>query len=491
MINRVTETIKFNMMTNNMFNIQREYGELMEKLSTQKTINRPSDDPIGTNDILDSRTAINAIQQYKTNITDADISLSITETALSSIRKVIADAVAIAISETGSGAEETMDISAATVSALIDEALSLMNTKNGDSYLFAGSSTDMQPFSTTYRSASIGTAVSATTNAFNGTVASGGTYSGAENKSYAIQIVTGGTLATAQYQISQDGGRTWGVTQTDLSAVNTPLGDGITMTFTSGTVDLAVGDFFTISGNMGGYYNGNDDNMTVLIGKNNMLAYNITGPDAFVGNSASATVATGGILLSDDTIVLTRGASNWSLTSNTNYPAMNIILPQTAGTINIDADGDTDVDITLSLSGEWNPDDTATFTITGSPTAPALSAVSVQGTGTVDLLGTLITLKDALSAHNMDLIGAQIERLQTLETQVLQSETLTGAKRSSLQLASSNHDTFNLQITNMLADIENADLTKLITAFQMKQIAMQASYSMASKIGEMTIMDYI
>ena len=49
----------------------------------------------------------------------------------------------------------------------------------------------------------------------------------------------------------------------------------------------------------------------------------------------------------------------------------------------------------------------------------------------------------------------------------------------------------NLQITNMLADIENADLTKLITEFQMKQIAMQASYSMASQIGKLTILDYI
>lgn len=295
MIHRMTENIKFNMLTNNMLNIQREYGDLMEKLSTQKMINRPSDDPVGTNDILDARTAINAIQQYQTNITDADISLSITETALSSIRKIVSDALSIAISEAGTGSAETMAISAQTVSSLIDEALSLMNTKNGDSYIFAGSSTDTQPY----------------------------------------------------------------------------------------TYDSATG----VSS-----YSGNNDQMQVLIGTNNKIVYNITGTEAFAG------------------------------------------------------------------------------------------------TGVLD---TLNALKDALTLNDMSLISDQIDPLQALENRVLQSETLAGAKMSSLELTSSNHDKLKLEITNILADVENANLEKLITAFQMKQIAMQASYNMAAKIGEMTIMDYI
>ena len=51
--------------------------------------------------------------------------------------------------------------------------------------------------------------------------------------------------------------------------------------------------------------------------------------------------------------------------------------------------------------------------------------------------------------------------------------------------------TLKLELTNMVADVENAQMASLITAFQMKQIAMQASYSMAAKISEMTIMSYI
>ena len=160
------------------------------------------------------------------------------------------------------------------------------------------------------------------------------------------------------------------------------------------------------------------------------------------------------------------------------------ILSQNDSMITLDADGDTDADITLSLSGEWHSGDTTTFVITGSAVSPAISAVSVQGTEKVDLLGTLLALKNALSSHNTDLIRAQTDSLQTLVTQVLQAETLAGARMSSLAMTSGNHDKLKLEITNMLADIENANLETLITAFQMKQIAMQASYNMAAKSGK-------
>lgn len=491
MINRVSENIKFTMINNSMSTIQSQYGELMEKISTQKNINRPSDDPIGTNDVLDYRTAKYAIEQYQTNITNADISLSIAETDLSAVKDLIAKAKDIAISESGAGGStQTMDTSAAYVSSLIDEALSLMNTKQGDSYLFAGSNTNVAPFSTTYSPASIGTAAVASTNTFDGTVTASGAYTATENKTYAVKI-TGGTLAAANYQVSSDGGKSWtagGVV--DLSVPATiSVGDGISLNFTAGT-NLTTGDVFTVNGYTGGYYQGNNDNMTVPIGKDNNFVYNISGADAFTGPVASASVVgAGAALTANDTIVLTRGASSWSLTSNPNYPAMNI-TSQTASAVNIDADGDSVADITLSLSGKWNQNDTTTFTVTAGAT-PALSAVSVLGDGTVDLIGTLKTLKDALTSHNTDLISAQSTRLQTLETQVLTYETQAGSKREFLQITTDNHNTMNLQITNMLADIENADQTKLIVEFQMKQIALQASYEMASKIGKMTILDYI
>ncbi|MFM9797391.1 flagellin, partial [Streptomyces turgidiscabies] len=76
----------------------------MEQLSTQKQINRPSDNPIGINDILDYRTSLTSIAQYKTNIKDADISLTLAGTNLSGLRKIAEQVRAIAVEESGAGA---------------------------------------------------------------------------------------------------------------------------------------------------------------------------------------------------------------------------------------------------------------------------------------------------------------------------------------------------------------------------------------------------
>ena len=295
MIQRITENIKFSMLTTNMLNIQREYSDLMEKLSTQKMINRPSDDPVATNTILDSRTALNAINQYNSNITDAQIALSINTSALSSVKKIIAEAVTIAISEAGTGSAETMAISAGRIQAMIDEAMTLMNTKNGDSYIFAGSRLDTTPYT------------------FN--------------------------VVSREFE-----------------------------------------------------YHGDNAQLNVLVGNGNAFADNITGVEAFGG---------------------------------------------------------------------------------------------------ADVLNALLALRTALQTNDADAVNTQIDVLRPLESRVLQAETSAGAKISSLELIRGNHDNLKLEITNMLADVENAQMASLITAFQMKQIAMQASYSMAAKISEMTIMSYI
>ena len=495
MINRVTENIKYNMITNNLMTTVSKYGDLMEKLSTQKNINRPSDNPVGMNDVLDFRTAITAIAQYQTNITDADIWLKMTDTNLSGLYKVMENAKMIAITESSAGADpQTRQASVQAVSALIDEALTLLNAKSGENYIFGGSQTDRPPFSATVRPPAVGAAWAATTNAFNGTVASGGAYTGTENKSYAVRIVEGGALDASTYQVSADGGKTWGVTQTDLS-IPISLGDGLTMTFAAGTENLAAGDLFTVRGSIGGYYSGNDDSLNAVIGKDNRFAYNITGTElatASNGPAAAASVVGAGPGLTDNgTILLTRGGSagSWALTGHENYPDM-VITSQTATSVTIDADNDGTDDITIDLSGNWSAGNTVAFDITAG-TPPSVGPVNVTGPGTVDLLTTLYALKEALENNDQDAIAALVDDVTVAQTQVLQAQTRAGMKMNSLKLTSSNHDAINLQITNMLADIENADLTKLITEFQMKQIAMQASYSMASQIGKMTIMDYL
>jgi flagellar hook-associated protein 3 FlgL len=921
MISRVTENMKYSMILNNLSNLENQSADLMQKISTQKNINKPSDDPVGTNTILNYHSALSSIQQYQNNITDVNSWLNVADTNFSGIKDVLTQAVSIATSQSGTGASAgTMDSSESVLSNLIDQTLSLLNAKSGDSYIFGGSKTDVAPFSETptgsignvtatpvnnfvgtvtsggtytgtvnktyvvkiidggtasdlsdaqyqvsadggatwgttqtdlsglvnlgdgitatftptvgthtltandsfevnaipastgeatpivlngwptifngtvtssgtytgtvnrtyevkivdpgtqpdlsdaqyqvsvdggatwgttqtdlsapialgsdgvsmtftpgvnplhvndvFRvnagAASIGSAAAMPVNNFDGTVTASGTYTGTGNKMYALKIITGGTLAHAAYQISSDGGATWSATQTGLSSSitvgdginltftagtkdlaandsftvntistsmaasaatanafngtvmssgpytgtenktyavkiiaggtldaatykvsadggktwsaeqsfsakevqgqvanttwsspitaattwkaidganvqdntffvisgtthngatvgpfgyninnaatgtvqdllnqidadfggtatasidangkitltdNTPgtsqmtmnlstfnqpggtlsfgavnatttktitLSDGMAMTFTPGTVNLASNDLFTANGYASGYYRGNNDGMTVQIGKDNNFVYNITGAAAFTaanGPTATAVVAGAGAgLTASDTIILTRGATagSWTLTNNANYPNM-VITSQSANTVTIDVNGDGTNDVTLSLAGNWSAGNTASFTITpGTP--PTLGTVAVHGPGTVDLLTTLNALKTALQNHDTTAIAAQINDLQVAQNQVLTYQTQGGTMMNSLTVAGNSNTALDTQITDLDSKIETADTDKLITTYQLQQTDLQAAYSMAAKIAQMSILDFL
>jgi len=84
----------------------------------------------------------------------------------------------------------------------------------------------------------------------NGSITASGTYTGTANKTYLIEIVTGGQNKDATYRVSEDGGVTWGseIFQTDAKEeiyATTP--EGVEVEFTKGSPDdFGVGDRFTI-----------------------------------------------------------------------------------------------------------------------------------------------------------------------------------------------------------------------------------------------------
>lgn len=606
MICRVTESMRYSILTGSISNVQVKSASLMEKISTQKNINRPSDDPVGAVKVLRYTSTMSSLEQYQSNITNAETWLSVTDTAMSSIRDLVSKAQTVAAAQYGAnGSDETMDSSADFVSGLIDSALALMNTKQGDSYILGGSRTDVAPFTLTPTATTIGNpagtatnvftgtvtksgtytgsedktyavkivdpgvlgtatckvsndggktwsdtqniplsgvldlgdgvritfddlggtksfatndlftvnasvepgigaASAATANAFNGTVTSDGTYTGAENKTYAVKVIAGGVLGTATCKISSDGGKTWSDPPVIIpdSSGSLALGDdGVTMKFDDSAAtqkNLAAGDLFTVNAYAAGYYRGNDNDLTVQIGKNNNFVYNITGSDAFTaanGPTATAAINPSASLPVEDTITLTRGdsAGSWTITSHNQYP--NMVITSISDTqITIDADNDTTPDITLTLSdGKWQKGNTVSFTIMegGTPLSPVLSSVEVKGPGTVDLLRTLKALKAALEAHDENAVAAQIDDLENIQTQVLQAQTKAGAKASYLELSAANLTVLNERITSMKSNIEDADLDKLIVSYQMEQVALEASYNLAAQIGKMTIMDYL
>ncbi|MBW2632086.1 MAG: flagellar hook-associated protein FlgL, partial [Deltaproteobacteria bacterium] len=293
MVMRISENIKFNTIVDNMFKSQDSYNKLAEKIASLKEINRPSDDPIGMNRVLNLRESRASVEQYTRNMDGCESWLTITESKLSAAGDLLVKAREIAVAQsTATSSAESRSSEAETVQQLIDEMLALANSKYNGRYLFSGAKTEEAPFSSSGRSAAeIGEPVQAGGNGdFDGDVDKSGTYTGDINKTYVVKIVTDGEmLADTTYRVSDDGGKTWSDPPSGDLADGVPitLGDGVQLTFTEGvTNNLSKDDIFYVHAFAAdpahcSYYNGNGGELSVNIGEGAPFAYSISGEAAF------------------------------------------------------------------------------------------------------------------------------------------------------------------------------------------------------------------
>ena len=240
---RITDNMRFNTTLRNLFSTQSQYNYLMEKIASQKKVNRASDDPVAATRIINIRQSKAAIEQYMKNNDSCKTWISATESTLSGVSKLLDTANGIAIGAMGAD-PDTREIAAANIQAIIDSMRSLANTKWEDSYLFSGSQTSTQPFSAVENPPIIGAAAAAGGNGYAGGVSLGAAFTGLADKTYTVEIVDGGNLSAATYRISSDGGLSWGEETEDLDTGTIYLGDGIKLTFTPGT--FVAGDTFSV-----------------------------------------------------------------------------------------------------------------------------------------------------------------------------------------------------------------------------------------------------
>jgi len=396
---RVSENMKYNTIVNNLFRAQDSYNAAMEKMASQKKINRPSDDPVGMSRIVSLRKSRASVGQYRRNIDGCNSWIEITESKLSSVDDLLVNAQEIAIAQsTATASAGTRSISAVAVQQIMDGMLSLANSKYGDRYLFSGTRMDEEPFSSSESAAAIGPAVAADGNVFDGTVASGGgPYTGSVNKTYVVKIIGSGAFGIATYQVSSDGGKNWSSTNTIPAGGTITLGDGIDLTFTAGSNDLTANDIFYVNASAPGYYNGNGEELSVEIGKDTPFDYSISGESVFTDN----------------------------------------------------------------------------------------------GGGNVDIFKVLNDLKNSLEANDPDGIAAQLDNLQKASEQVNENIARCGARMNRLEIAENNMADLDFNLTKLISNTEDADISEIATELAMKEIALKASYATASKIENLTILDFL
>ena len=143
---RLTNRLMADTVLNSLYKNTQQLLKLQEMVSSQKRINRPSDDPIGMRKILDYRKVLSSIDQYNTNITHGKTQIDLTESCLEAIDDLVLKARRIAV-EQSAGELENRPTAAQEVKKIYDQILQLANTKLGDTYILSGHQTDTAPFS--------------------------------------------------------------------------------------------------------------------------------------------------------------------------------------------------------------------------------------------------------------------------------------------------------------------------------------------------------
>ncbi len=124
-------------------NAERLY-RAQETVSTQKLVNRPSDDPLAMGRILDYRTTLSSLDQYVQNITQAKMHIEFSEMQVAEIRNQLQSAKTLAIDQSA-GDATTRNQTAESIQNIYDQLLDMANCKLGNDYLFAGNKSGAQP----------------------------------------------------------------------------------------------------------------------------------------------------------------------------------------------------------------------------------------------------------------------------------------------------------------------------------------------------------
>lgn len=131
------------------FNRQQEVvSTLQQQLSSLKRVNKPSDDPVASARILDTRQAQSRNQQFITNSHMVDSALEFADVSLGAMADLVVEMKTLAINA-GSAARspENLKQIGADMSKKMEQFASLLNTKDGQGrYLFSGTKAQTQPY---------------------------------------------------------------------------------------------------------------------------------------------------------------------------------------------------------------------------------------------------------------------------------------------------------------------------------------------------------
>lgn len=387
--------------------INKRYSELtylQEQLSTGKRLLRPSDDPVDTANDLKLRTDLAGLAQFKSNIEDAQSWMNVTETAMTSMNKILQRLRELAVQ----GSNDTLSSKERAyinkeVEQLTKQFVGLTNTKYKSDYIFSGTETKIPTL--VMQSSAANTAQD---------------YA---DRSMAYFNAAGTAVpATVQLFSGRDG---------------TPITNLIPGTFT-----LAVGTTT--------YTEGVDYTLDYAAGTITLLNAALL-QDVTPGNAG---YAAGQFAISFD--YLTKGKNIYGATVSNHGQIYREI--------------DQGISVPINISGDDFLND---------PTTGA------------DLVATLIGMGQALLQNDQSGISSSIDRIDSVMKAALSAQSKNGARINRMENTLSRNEAQNNATTELLANLEDAEMTKTVTDFMNTQNIYNAALKSAAGVIQESLVNFL
>jgi flagellar hook-associated protein 3 FlgL len=144
---RITQSTLNRSLLNDLYAVNARLSEGQRKLSSGKELTRPSDDPFAVSRAISLRAEMEGMRQYQRNISEALAWNSVTETALARVGDVILRAKELAVRGANDGIDVVSRGNIATeIDQLIDAAKQHLNADHATRAVFAGTLTDVDPY---------------------------------------------------------------------------------------------------------------------------------------------------------------------------------------------------------------------------------------------------------------------------------------------------------------------------------------------------------
>jgi len=143
---RVAGTSYTESMVEQMNLLASQQYQLQNQASTGQRVQAPSDDPAAMQQALILQAQNSSASQYAQNISTLQTGATAVGSVLQQLQTVTNRVSEIAAQVGGATSPDAMQSYGAEVTQLIQQAAQLLNTKNGDQYLFSGTASDQPPF---------------------------------------------------------------------------------------------------------------------------------------------------------------------------------------------------------------------------------------------------------------------------------------------------------------------------------------------------------